>query len=130
HHSNRREARSKEIRSLCFAGTDQQPPVASPLNRQFFRLCVLVSDEPFRSGNEVIKNVLLVQFGPGEMPLFAVFPTSSQVRQDKYPPHFHPRQPADGEGRSHGDRKPTIAVQQRRTVSIERNPLLVRDEER
>ena len=74
---------------------DQQSAVAAALDGQFVGPGVFVFDQPLGGGDEIVEDVLLLQFRAGLVPCLAIFAAAAQIRLGIDAAHLHPRHTAD-----------------------------------
>src|SRR6185437_12075809 len=73
-----------KVRALGHGRTHKQAPVASAFDGQPRRIGVMVLDEPFSGGKEIVEDVLLLLPHAGVVPLLAKLPATAKVGQRKY----------------------------------------------
>ena len=67
-------------------------------------------DEPLGGGDEVVENVLFLEFRAGLVPSLAIFAAAAEVGLGEDAAHLHPRHAADRKHRRQRDIEPAVAV--------------------
>src|ERR1041384_5839564 len=111
----------KQPRTLIRNGHDKQSAIRSTLNRQLVRRRVFVLDQVFSSGNEIVEDILLLQFCPRLMPLLTVLAAATHVARSIDHALFKQGQSSRAECRRSNDIETAISIKQRRICSIQLN---------
>ena len=98
------------------------------MDREFGRRSVLVTDQILRRGNEVVKNVLLLQLGSCFVPLLAILAAAAHVCRCINEPLLKQSQPQRTKAGRIVNVETAVAVKHRRVVAVELQALLVHDE--
>src|SRR5439155_1494089 len=88
----------------------QEPAIASALDREFFRARVLLFDQIFCSGREIIEDVLFFGEIAGLVPLLTEFSAASNVCHHVHATAIEPEPSRKIEIRRHADAVAAIAV--------------------
>src|SRR5436190_23285979 len=96
----------------------QEPAIASALDREFFRARVLLFDQIFCSGREIIEDVLFFGEIASLVPLLTEFSAASNVCHHVHATAIEPEPSRKIEIRRHADAVAAIAVKQRRILSV------------
>ena len=73
HYPDGRQRRPVEIGPLSHAHADQQSAIAATTNAELWLTCVLLRNQVFGGGDEIIEDILFDVFLTRFMPLLAVF---------------------------------------------------------
>jgi len=84
------EARTEQVRPLRERRADQQAAVAASEDRQPLGVRVVLADQVFRRGDEVVEHICLRRFGAGLVPFLAVLAAAAQVRDRVHAAHLEP----------------------------------------
>lgn len=98
HHADGGQGGSVELGPLGHAGADEEAAIAASADGEAVGRGVLVGDEPFGRPDKVVEDVLLLQFGAGFVPGFAVLAPTAEVGQGIDAAHFQPSGDGDREG--------------------------------
>jgi len=128
HHPNRRERCSEQIGPLRHAGANQQATIAATLDCQSRAFGVLLFDQPLGSGNKIIEDILLFEFGSCPVPLLSILPPTAQICHRQDASHFHPCQPADRKLRGQRNVEAAVSIQQNWILAIFLQALLMGQE--
>ena len=115
---------AEEPGPLEHTGGNEQPAVTPASYGKLFGAGVLVCDEAFGGGDEVVKDVLLFVEHAGLVPGLAVFPTASHIGDGIYAAVLKPDERGDGKTRLDADVEPAIAVKQGRIAAVKTRPFL------
>ena len=111
--------RAEEVGTLEFAGADEQSAVAAAGDGEFGGRGVLVGDEPFGEGDEVVEDILLASAGAGIVPGFAVFAAAAEAGLRVDAAHLHPHDVGGRELGHEGDVEAAVGVEQRGCGAVE-----------
>src|ERR1700691_997254 len=90
----------------------------------------MVRDQPLRRGDEVIENILLMQLGAGEMPVFAVLAAAAQVGLSVNASHLKPHQVRHRERGRKRNVEAAVSIEQHAVLAVEFEPFLVSEKHR
>lgn len=79
HHPDRRKGYLEKVRPLVGDSPHEKPSVRPSLNGQLPAGGVFLADQEFSRGNEIVKDILLLQFGACFVPLFSIFTPAAQI---------------------------------------------------
>src|SRR4029453_13756298 len=111
-------------------GSHQEATIASALDRKFFQARVLLFDQVFGGGGEIIEHVLFLGEIAGLVPLFTEFSAASNVCHHVHATAIEPEPPRKIEIRRHADAIAATAVKQRRILPIPLHSFSENDVER
>ena len=124
------DRRAEEIGPLGDRASDEDAAGAAAHDRDLRGRCVLMRDEPFGAGDRVVPGVRLGQLVAGLVPVLAVFSAAAHMRNREYPAAVEPRQESRPVERRLRNAVGTVAVEDRRVVSVELDALDVHDRQR
>src|SRR5207244_7794592 len=119
-----------QIGMLGNHGTHQETAVASSLNRKFFGARVLFFNQIFRSSSEVVEHGLLFREIAGFVPVFTELAASSNIRHHIHAAVIKPKPARKFKIWGHADSVATVAVKQRRVLSVPLHSFAENDVER
>src|SRR5437667_3415552 len=114
---------------LRYHRAHQEAAIASVLDRKFFRARVLLLDQVFGGDREIVEHCLLFRKIAGLVPFFAKFTAASNVRYHINPAAIEPEPTSKVEIRRHADPVTTVAVKQRRILTVPFHSFLENDVE-
>ncbi len=79
---------------------------------------VLVGDQPFGSGDEIVENILLVELAAGVVPFFAVLATTAEVGGGKDEALFEKGENEGAKFWSDGDVESAVSVEKSGILAV------------
>ena len=108
-------------------GAHQKAAVASTLNRELSRTCVILFYQVFGSSREIIKNVLFFREIASLVPFFAELATASNVCHHVNAAAIEPKPARKIKTGRHADSVAAVRVEQRRIVSVALHSFSIKD---
>ena len=124
------ERGAEEVRTLIQSCSDQETPVAAPLDRQLLGRGVALADQVLGGGDEVVEDVLLLELGTGSVPALAVLAAATKVGDGENAAHLQPDESIRPEAGSHRDVEAAVAVEHGGVTAIEIDAVSMGDEHR
>src|ERR1022692_4170015 len=112
---------------LCDQSAHQQSTVASPQDRKLLRPRVLLLDQIFSGGREIIEHVLFFREIPGPVPFLTELAAAADIRHHKNAATIEPKPAGEIKTRRHADAVTAVAVKQRGIVAVALRSLLADD---
>ena len=124
-----RDRGGEKVGPLRERRADEQTAVRAAVDRErLFRRVAFLNKE-FRRGNEVVKDVLLLQFRARLVPFFAVLSAAAQNRDRVHAAAIEIRYADRFKARRHIDVEPAVSVERRRVLAVFFQALLIGDED-
>ena len=130
HHADLRHGHSEEVGTLVHNRADEQTAIGTTVQSQVFRRGVFIINKVFGASDAIVKNILFLQLGAGNVPILAVLVAATQVHLGINAAILDEGQARSAEARIERHVEAAVTVQEGRVVAVFLQAFLIGQEHR